>query len=66
VERSACWRRRTGPRTVVCAAADAMRVIPDAIRPAVRACFRRARLAQLTLEAIDEALNGPLDAPTKG
>jgi hypothetical protein len=43
--------------TVVCAAAEAMQVMPDAIRPALRAGFRRARLARLSVEAVDDALN---------
>jgi hypothetical protein len=43
--------------TVVCAAAEAMQVMPDAIRPALRAAFRRARLARLTVEAVDDALH---------
>jgi hypothetical protein len=44
--------------TVVCAAAEAMQLMPDAIRPALRAAFRRARLAGLTVEAVDTALDG--------
>ncbi len=51
--------------TVVCAAAEAMQVVPDAIRPALRAAFRRARQAQLSLETIDEALNRP-SVPAEG
>lgn len=43
--------------TVVCAAAEAMDVMPEGIRPALRAAFRRARLARLTVEDIDAALN---------
>jgi DNA-binding XRE family transcriptional regulator len=43
--------------TVVCAAADAMQLIPDAVRPAVRAAFRRARLAGLSVEVVDAALH---------
>lgn len=31
--------------------------MPDAIRPALRAVFRRARLAGLSVEAVDRALN---------
>jgi hypothetical protein len=42
--------------TVVCAAAEAMQLMPDAIRPALRAAFRRARLAGLSVEAVDAAL----------
>jgi hypothetical protein len=44
--------------TVVCAAAEAMQLMPDAIRPALRAAFRRARLARLTVEEVDTALSG--------
>jgi DNA-binding XRE family transcriptional regulator len=44
--------------TVVCAAAEAMQVMPEAIRPALRAAFRRARLAGLSVESLDKALNG--------
>ncbi len=44
--------------TVVCAAAEAMQLMPDAIRPALRAAFRRARLAGLSVEAVDTALAG--------
>jgi hypothetical protein len=44
--------------TVVCAAAEAMQVMPDAIRPALRAAFRRAHLAGLTVETVDRALSG--------
>jgi hypothetical protein len=43
--------------TVVCAAAEAMQIMPDDIRPALRAAFRRARLAGLTTEAVDMALH---------
>ncbi len=43
--------------TVVCAAAEAMDVMPEGIRPALRAAFRRARLARLSVEDIDSALN---------
>jgi hypothetical protein len=56
---------------VVCAAAEAMQLMPDAIRPALRAAFRRARLAGLSVEAVDKALNGspaparPPSAPSK-
>jgi hypothetical protein len=46
--------------TVVCAAAEAMKVMPDEIRPALRAAFRRARLARLSVELIDTGLSGPL------
>ncbi len=49
--------------TVVCAAAEAMQVMPDAIRPALRAAFRRARLAGLSVEAVDGALT-PAPVPS--
>jgi hypothetical protein len=42
--------------TVVCAAAEAIQVMPDAIRPALRAAFRRARLAGLSVAAVETAL----------
>jgi hypothetical protein len=51
--------------TVVCAAAEAMQLMPDAIRPALRAAFRRARLAGLSVEAVDSALNGTNGTDTK-
>jgi hypothetical protein len=35
-----------------------MQVMPDAIRPALRAAFRRARLAGLSVVAVDTALGG--------
>ncbi|HZU81967.1 MAG TPA: helix-turn-helix transcriptional regulator [Polyangiaceae bacterium] len=44
--------------TVVCAAAEAMQLMPEAVRPALRAAFRRARLAGLSVEAVDAALSG--------
>jgi hypothetical protein len=43
--------------TVVCAAAEAVDMKPPQIRPALIAAFRRARLAGLSVEAIDEALS---------
>jgi len=54
--------------TVVCAAAEALHMMPDAIRPALRAAFRRARLAGLSVEAVDVALNGaePPARPARG
>ncbi|HEY1696183.1 MAG TPA: helix-turn-helix transcriptional regulator [Polyangiaceae bacterium] len=39
--------------TVVCAAAEAMNMMPEEIRPALRAAFRRARLAGLSVEDVD-------------
>jgi hypothetical protein len=44
--------------TVVCAAADAMGTTPEAIRPALRAAFRRANAAEFTLDELDAALGG--------
>jgi hypothetical protein len=44
--------------TVVCAAADAMGTTPEAIRPALRAAFRRANAAGFTLDELDDALGG--------
>jgi hypothetical protein len=38
---------------VVCAAAEAMNMMPEEIRPALRAAFRRARLAGLSVEDVD-------------
>jgi DNA-binding transcriptional regulator YiaG len=43
--------------TVVCAAAEAIQIMPGAIRPALRAAFRRARLAGLSVEDVDAALH---------
>ena len=45
--------------SVVRAAADAMGVTPDAIRPAVAAAFERARDAGLDVQAVAERLNRP-------
>jgi hypothetical protein len=44
--------------TIVCAASDAMNVLPEAVRPALRAAFRRARLVGLTVEEVERALEG--------
>jgi hypothetical protein len=41
---------------LVCAAADAMNVTPEAVRPALRAAFARARLVGLSVEAVEAAL----------
>jgi hypothetical protein len=46
--------------TVVCAAAEAVQMMPEAIRPALRAGFRRAALAGLSIETINRAFDGPL------
>jgi hypothetical protein len=49
---------------VVCAAAEAMSLSPQAIRPAVLAAFARARDVGLTMEAVVEVLAPPpLPAP---
>jgi len=48
--------------TVVCAAAEAMQMMPEQIRPALRAAFRRARLAGLSVDDCDRGLSGPDDA----
>jgi DNA-binding XRE family transcriptional regulator len=49
--------------SVVCAAAEAMAVAPQAIRPAVLAAFTRARDARLTPEGVIAVLAPPA-APT--
>jgi transcriptional regulator with XRE-family HTH domain len=43
---------------VVCAAADAIDVLPRAVRPALLAAFTRARRLGLSVEAVESALNG--------
>jgi hypothetical protein len=45
---------------VVCAAADAMHVLPEVVRPGLRAAFRRARLVHLDVATVERAL-GPGD-----
>ncbi|HEY8040968.1 MAG TPA: helix-turn-helix transcriptional regulator [Polyangiaceae bacterium] len=45
--------------SVVCAAAEAMTLAPQAIRPAVLAAFSRARDAGLTPEAVVAVLSAP-------
>jgi hypothetical protein len=50
---------------VVCAAAEAMSLSPQAVRPAVLAAFARARDAGLTLDAVVEVL-APPPTPEKG
>jgi hypothetical protein len=57
--------------SVVCAAAEAMQVAPQAIRPAVLAAFARARDAGLTTDAVVAVLTPPPPptpevAPSKG
>jgi transcriptional regulator with XRE-family HTH domain len=49
--------------SIVCAAADAMQLVPDAVRPALRAAFRRARLAGVTVEVADSVLSPPAEGP---
>lgn len=49
---------------VVCAAAEAMSMIPQAVRPAILAAFTRARDARLTTEAVVAVL-APAEAPPK-
>src|SRR5579883_1204278 len=41
---------------IVCAAADALKVVPEAVRPAVYAAFRRARELRMSAEAVERAL----------
>jgi hypothetical protein len=45
--------------SVVCAAAEAMSLVPQAIRPAVLAAFTRARDARLTPDAVVAVLAPP-------
>jgi len=45
--------------SVVCAAAEAMSLSPQAIRPAVLAAFARARDAGLSLDAVVDVLAPP-------
>ena len=42
--------------SVVCVAADALAVAPEAVRGALHAAFRRARELRLTLEDVEKAL----------
>ena len=44
--------------SLVCAAAEAMDIVPRAVRPALLAAFTRARELQLTFEAVEKALQG--------
>ena len=44
---------------VVCSAADALKVVPEAVRPALLAAFRRARELRLSYEQVEEALAPP-------
>jgi transcriptional regulator with XRE-family HTH domain len=45
--------------SVVCAAAEAVSLAPQAVRPAVLAAFARARDARLTIDAVIEVLEPP-------
>jgi DNA-binding XRE family transcriptional regulator len=47
---------------VVCAAADAIDVMPSALRPALHAAFRRARLVGLDVATAERALDASLKA----
>lgn len=50
-------------RAEQCAAADLLlQMMPEQIRPALRAAFRRARLAGLSVDDCDRGLSGPDDA----
>ena len=44
--------------SIVCAAADAMNVLPRDVRPALLAAFTRARRLGLAIEAVESALAG--------
>jgi hypothetical protein len=46
---------------VVCAAAEAIDVLPKTIRPALKAAFARARRLGLTVEEVEKALGGKGD-----
>src|ERR1700722_18895092 len=45
--------------SVVCAAANALQVVPQSVRPALLAAFTRARQLNLSLEAVEKALGEP-------
>jgi transcriptional regulator with XRE-family HTH domain len=49
--------------SVVCAAADAMKMTPGAVRDALRVAFARARALRLTVEDVDDALSSPPALP---
>jgi hypothetical protein len=51
--------------SVVCAAAEAMNVMPGAMRAPLLAAFTRAREIGLTVEMMEEALRGPSDVSKK-
>jgi DNA-binding XRE family transcriptional regulator len=41
---------------ILCAAADALKAVPETVRPAVLAAFRRARELRMTVEEVEKAL----------
>jgi transcriptional regulator with XRE-family HTH domain len=41
---------------ILCAAADALKAVPETVRPAVLAAFRRARELRMTVEDVEKAL----------
>jgi hypothetical protein len=43
--------------SITCAAADAMKLLPEAVRPALRAAFERARDLQLSATEVASALS---------
>lgn len=45
--------------SVVCAAAEAMNMVPRDVRPGIRAAFTRARRLRLSVEAVERGLGGP-------
>jgi hypothetical protein len=49
--------------SVVCAAAEAIALTPQAVRPAILAAFARAIDARLTLDAVVAVLSPPAPAP---
>lgn len=52
--------------SVICAAAEAMSLPPQTVRPAIVAAFVRARDARLTTEAVAAALSPPKTVPATG
>jgi hypothetical protein len=44
--------------SIVCAAAEAMDVVPRQVRPALLAAFARARRLSLSTEVVEKALGG--------
>jgi hypothetical protein len=41
---------------IVCAAADALKAVPDTVRGAVLAAFKRARELRMTVEDVEKAM----------